>query len=392
MRYVYLTILVLASLAYPLTRLAAMERPPFSTAAPAAAHSPATISAAALEALLVQYQQKAATGGWPSFKATAKKIEPGDMSDRIPTIRAILVAMGDLKDADAPTPDLYDETLVAAVKQFQLRHGLEDDGVLGKETQIALNTPVEKRIRQIEATLARLQEFTPDMSTRTIVVNLPEFMLRGYNGGQQVLEMKVIDGSPKNPTPLFTKQMTYVSFNPHWGVPIRIAAEEMLPKILENPEFFNEQNFEVFELTADGGRHAVDPSTVDWTQHNKDHFPYLLRQRPGKDNALGKIKFGLKDSNDIYMHDTSNPKLFAKDIRALSHGCMRLEKPYEMAQFVFEGKENFDKERLDSFYNGDESRIFTIPPVTVHTVYWTAWVDEKTGLAHFRKDIYNLDK
>jgi murein L,D-transpeptidase YcbB/YkuD len=389
MRYFYLTLLLLATLAYPFSFLSAMERTPQTL-------PEATVSAySELESLLADYKSKAQKGGWPSFKPSTQKIEPGAIEPRIETIRTILTATGDysasLADAiSSDSPMHYDDKLVEAVKRFQLRHGLTDDGIIGKETQIALNTPIEKRIKQIEGTIARMREFTPDPSGRYLIVNLPEFVLRGFKENRPVMEMKVIVGTPKDHTPVFTKQMTYVSFNPHWGVPIRIAAEEMLPKILENPNFFAEQDFAVYELHTDGTRSEIDPATVDWASHGKDNFPYLLRQRPGKDNALGKIKFGLKNSNDIYMHDTSNPKLFAKEVRAFSHGCMRLEKPYEMAKFVFEGKENFTQEELDALYTGDESRIVTIPPLTVHVVYWTAWIGAD-GQPNFRKDIYGLD-
>lgn len=391
MRYFYLILLILAGLAYPLTFLSAMDHPPASKADVAApTNYQPTKAYRALEDLLSDYKKKAADGGWPSFKVTAKKIEPGNASDRIPVIRTILTETGDF-DGDTPKqPEIFDEALVEAVKKFQARHGLTDDGVLGKETQAAMNVPVEKRIRQIERTMERMQEFTPDESGRYLLVNLPEYYLRAFSDGKLVGEMRVIVGTPKNPTPTFTKQMTYVSFNPHWGVPIRIAAEEMLPKILEDPEFFTAQNLEVFELTAEG-RHLVDPAAVDWSQYGKNHFPFLLRQRPGKENALGRIKFGLKDSNDIYMHDTSAPQLFAKDLRAFSHGCMRVEKPYELAQFVFQGKENWPPERVDTMYQSEESRIITVPPLSVHVVYWTAWVDSKTGAANFRKDMYGLD-
>jgi len=387
MRYIYIIILILVGLAYPLSYIAAMEHPPSG----AASQHSAIPYYTSLEALLASYKKKADAGGWPSFKPSAQKIEPGAVNERIPVIRAILTATGDLEENDNGKPALYDDALVAAVRRFQARHGLTDDGVIGKETQAAMNVPVEKRIRQIEHTLKRMEEYAPETSGRYLRVNLPEYYLRAFADGKQVAEMKVIVGTPKNPTPTFTKEMTYVSFNPHWGVPIRIAAEEMLPKILENPEFFNEQDFAVYELGAEG-RTEVDPATIDWTQYNKDHFPFLLRQRPGLGNALGRIKFGLKDSNDIYMHDTSSPKLFAKDLRAFSHGCMRVEKPYELAQFVFQGKENFTPERVDEMYQSDESRIITIPPLPVHVVYWTAWVDEKTGEANFRKDIYGLDE
>ena len=383
-----LSLLVIASgLALSYGSPMAMEKAPASMPPiqSDAMHSPAYQR---LAVMLAQYQTLAEKGGWPTLPS-GPKIEPGATDDRIPILRDILYRMNDLKEDDSDQPTLYDAVLLEAVEHFQLRHGLTEDGVIGKETLIALNTPVEKRITQIEATMKRLEEFSA-ADDRYILVNIPEYMLRAFSDGTLAAQMKVIVGTPKDRTPIFTKQMTYVSFNPHWGVPIRIAAQEMLPKIIENPEFFHEQDFALYEI-IDGERVEIDPITVDWTQYNKDHFPFLLRQRPGKGNALGKIKFGLKNSNDIYLHDTSNPKLFAKDIRALSHGCMRVEKPYELAQFVVTGKKNFTPEKLDKLYNGEESDMVSIPALPVYVVYWTAWANED-GTIHFRKDIYGMDK
>ncbi|MCE2926172.1 MAG: L,D-transpeptidase family protein [Rickettsiales bacterium] len=387
MRYIYGLILFVAAMAYPVLAIHAMSSAPPDQAI---SESGRTSEITRLEKLLVKYRALEEKGGWPAFKVSQKKIEPGDSDPRIETLREMLSVMGDHTKTKPEDPMLYDESLVASVMGFQRRHGLTDDGVIGRETQLALSVPVSKRIRQIEGTIARIQAFTPDPAERRlIIVNIPEFMLHAYQDGKEVASMKVVVGTPKDQTPQFTRNMTYVSFNPHWGVPIRIAAEEMLPKIMEDPEFFTKQDFALYELTADG-RSEIQPETVDWSVYNKDHFPFLLRQRPGKGNALGKIKFGLKDSNAIYLHDTSAPKFFLRDVRAFSHGCIRVEKPYELAKFVFDGHEKITPERMETLYQGDESRIITIPAIPVHTVYWSAWADSE-GTAHFRKDVYGLD-
>ncbi len=392
MRYLYAMILFAAALAYPVMALHAMGNTLSERNISDAVKSD---EIARLEKLLNTYHTIAENGGWPIFKPSSQKIEVGAFEPRIEVIRDILAITGDLPtsligDVQSRSPLTYDEELAEGVKRFQYRHGLTDDGIIGRETQAALAVPVSKRIRQIEGTLARLQAFNPGAAEpRLIVVNIPEFMLRGYENGKEMIASKVVVGTPKDQTPQFTKSMTYVSFNPHWGVPIRIAAEEMLPKIMEDPEFFSKQDFAVYELTEDG-RHEIDPQLIDWSQYGKDHFPFLLRQRPGKGNALGKIKFGLKDSNAIYLHDTSAPKYFERDVRAFSHGCIRVEKPYELAKFVFAGHKKITPERMDELYQGDESRIITIGSIPVHTVYWSAWADED-GTAHFRKDVYGVD-
>jgi L,D-transpeptidase YcbB len=356
-----------------------------------------------LEALLKDYQKIAEKGGWPRFEIgetirteiPSKPDEPPNTQDvrdpRIPTIRRILTIMGDYT-YDQPREedsDAYDLGLRFAVKQFQRRHGLYDDGLIGKETQLAMNVPVEFRIQQIMATMDRIRN-APAASDRYVVVNVPEFMLRVYDKGNQVMDMKVVVGTPKDKTPLFSTTIAYVSFNPPWGVPTRIAVEEMLPKIIEYPDFLSDHNYVVYELTPEG-RFPVDPQLIDWPSLNKHNFPYLISQTPGDDNALGKVKFGLKNSDGIYMHDTAAKKFFGRDIRAYSHGCVRVEKPRELAHFVFEGMEKFTPERVDKFYDDTESKILRVEPLPVHFVYWTAWTDEK-GRPHFRKDIYNHDK
>jgi murein L,D-transpeptidase YcbB/YkuD len=357
----------------------------------------------ALEDLLKDYQKIAEKGGWPSFEIgetirTEIPSEPNappntqDVRDaRIPTIRRILTIMGDYtydepREEDA---DAYDLGLRFAVKQFQRRHGLYDDGLIGRETQAAMNVPVEFRIQQIMATMQRIQN-APAASDRYVVVNIPEFMLRVYDRGNEVLDMKVVVGTPKDKTPQFSTTISYVSFNPPWGVPTRIAVEEMLPKIIEYPDFLSDHNYVVYEITPEG-RVPVDPQTIDWPSLNKHNFPYLISQTPGDDNALGKIKFGLTKSDGIYMHDTAAKKFFGRDIRAYSHGCVRVEKPRELAHFVFEHMEKFTPERVDRFYDDTESKILRVEPLPVHFVYWTAWVGEK-GRPQFRKDIYNHDK
>ncbi len=372
-------------------------------------------SVAELNSLLTSYEALAAQGGWPTLPAgpSIKPIEqkplkktpapaqvdtPAILSEvhdaRIPTLRTILSIMGDYTlpepaaDSKLAQSDIYDPILQAAVKRFQLRHGLKDDGAIGEQTRLAMNTPVAYRIRQIKSTLRRIEQ-APAASQRYIVVNIPEYMLRIYEDGKQFEEMKVIVGIAKRPTPRFDTVINYISFNPTWGVPLKIAAEELLPKIIEYPDFLSDHHYQVYELTPDG-RVLVDAASVDWKSLSKNHFPYLLVQDAGDENALGKIKFGLKNSDGIYMHDTSTRQFFEKDMRSLSHGCVRVEKPRDLAHFVFKVMPKFTDERVDTLYDSDEPKIVGVKELPVHFVYWTAWV-APDGRPQFRKDIYSLD-
>jgi murein L,D-transpeptidase YcbB/YkuD len=195
--------------------------------------------------------------------------------------------------------------------------------------------------------------------------------------GKVSLMMRVIIGNRQNHTPLFDNVVTDVIFNPPWSVPARIARNEMIPKLRDNPEYFINAGFVV---TQDGVQ--VDPTEVD-----PDSGDFSFRQRPGTGNALGKIKFNIPDSDDIYLHSTSSPKLFAQEDRALSHGCIRLEKPRDLAHFVLGSEAGWTNEKIDVAYDSNSEKRVHVQDVPVHLVYWTAMVDEN-GVAHFYGDVY----
>lgn len=341
-----------------------------------------------LGALMEQYRQIETAGGWPAF-TVGKKVEPGRSDARIPALRAILRAQGDWQGADPEQePNHYDTALSEAVKLFQERHGLEPDGVLGKDTQQALAVPVRQRIEQIAVTMERLKEEPVETSGKYVVINLPGYELEAIKDGQPALRMKVIVGQARNKTPLFSKEITAVAFNPAWTVPGRIAAGELLPKIRKDPGYLRRAGFHLIE--SGGGR--VDPDSVDWASLESRSFNYTLRQSPGRGNALGKVKFYLPDSSSIYLHSTSQPNLFSKSVRALSHGCIRLEKPRDLVHFVMGDQPEWDAAKIDKTYDASSSRQVAVDPVPVHIVYRTAWVDESTGRPHFRPDVYGYDR
>jgi len=315
--------------------------------------------------------------GWEPF-AIGKKIIPAQEDERIPSVRRILTVMGDYTAAPSDSP-LYDEALEKAVRHFQQRHGLEDDGIIGKSTQAVLSVSLTQRIAQIDATLARLK-LALWGGEKYIIVNIPAYQLLIINQGKKLLDMKVIVGQEKHQTPLFDNAITAVAFNPAWHVPKSIVDKELIPKLLEDPQYFVTAGF---VITQDGN--VIDPLGFD--RSNLKHL--VFRQDAGEKNALGKIKFNIPDSDAIYLHSTPSPRLFAKAFRALSHGCIRLEKPMELAYFLMEPQ--WDKQRIDETYEQDSFKQVKITPVPVHLVYWTAFVDE-AGIVHFYEDVYGKDK
>jgi murein L,D-transpeptidase YcbB/YkuD len=240
--------------------------------------------------------------------------------------------------------------------------------------------PVETRITQIAATIDRIRARPQAAESRFILVNLPAYTLFAVDKGQTQLIMRVIIGNRKNHTPLFDNAVTDVIFNPQWHVPERIARKELTPKLREDPAYFVKAGFVV---TQDG--EPIDPLHA-----RPDDDKFTFRQLAGGENALGKIKFNIPDSDNIYLHSTATPRLFAKDDRALSHGCIRVEDPRALAYFMFDGKADWDKKRIDKTYDGDAERWVKVEATPVHLVYWTAFVDA-AGAAYFYPDVYGKD-
>jgi murein L,D-transpeptidase YcbB/YkuD len=339
--------------------------------------------ALALEKLLKEYKELADNGGWPEWKI-GKKLRPHQLDTRIPTLRQLLTITGDYKGTDSAHAGalLYDDGLAAGVRRFQTRHGLNPDGALGKATQAALAVPVETRITQITATIARIRIRAQTPEARLILVNLPAYTLYAIRDGHTALAMRVIIGNRKNPTPLFDNDVTDVIFNPQWHVPERIAKNELIPKLHQDPRYFINAGF----VVTQGGQ-PVDPLHVDPAAG--DDFGF--RQMAGSGNALGKVKFNIPDEDNIYLHSTASPRLFAKEDRALSHGCVRVERPRELTHFVFDGAEGWGAKRIDSAYDSDKERWVKVQATPVHLVYWTAFVDA-AGMAYFFDDVYGLDR
>lgn len=341
-----------------------------------------------LKTAISNYQDIYAKGGWESFPV-GKPIRMHDKDLRIPAVRRILSVMGDYKvESDEATevdPEILDENLSEAVKKFQERHGLEIDGAIGKKTQEALAVPVEFRIAQMKATLERMQEM-PELAKRYVLVNTAGFYLEAVDNDHTIINSRIIVGQPKHATPLFRRNIFEVSFNPQWHVPPSIARNEMMGKLRDDPEYFVKGNY----VIKDSDGEVINAEDINWDNQSDETYQFV--QRAGSDNALGKIKFNLPDTNNIYLHSTGTPKLFTKAYRALSHGCIRVEKARELAHFVMSGMEGWSDERVDKLYDSSQSKIVTVDPVDVYLVYWTSWVDKTTRQPYFYADTYDRDK
>ena len=246
-------------------------------------------------------------------------------------------------------------------------------------------------MRQIELNMERWRWLPQTLGERYILVNIANFALDVVERGRSVLAMRVVVGKPARRTPFFSAEMTYLVLNPHWYVPPTIAIQDKLPLIRRDPGYVSRQNFKLFRH-GEGGVTRVDPRSVDWSSVSARNFPYQLRQDPGPRNALGRVKFMLPNPYHVYLHDTPARELFAKTERAFSSGCIRLESPMELAEYLLKDDPQWPRQKIVASSQRGTEQVIQLPTsIPVHLLYWSAWTNEH-GVVHFRKDIYDRDK
>lgn len=322
---------------------------------------------------------------WPPL-AVYPAINPGGSDSRIPSVRGRLLYWGDLAASAPISGNHYDEVLVEAVKRFQQRHGLDADGVMGRQTMEALNITPATRRHQIAINMERWRWLSENLGSKHLLVNIAGFELKGVIDNRTDLRKPVIVGRHYRRTPVFSDAVRYLVFNPTWTVPYKLAVRDKLPDIQKDPEYLTRLGFTVY----DQERRVVDPATVDWTQLTRRDFPYRLVQSPGPDNALGQVKFMFPNPYDVYLHDTPSRELFEKSDRAFSSGCVRVADPLELAEWLL-ADEGYTREQIEQIVATGELRtLYLKNPVPIHIEYWTAWIDGD-GLLNFRTDIYQRD-
>ncbi|NOT55185.1 MAG: L,D-transpeptidase family protein [Deltaproteobacteria bacterium] len=342
-----------------------------------------------LRQALVRYRALAATGEWPLIPPGAK-ITKEDHGPRVSQLRARLHKEGDLGPEEAAHDAQFDEAVEQAVRRFQARHGLEVDGVVGPRTRAALNVPAEFRVRQLALNMERWRWLPRNLGARALVVNIAGFTLDVVEREHIPLTMKIVVGKPYTRTPVFQTTVTSVLLNPPWNIPSRIASKELLPLIRRNPRYLAQQHITVLQGWGPRTK-IIDPTSVAWSTLSFKAFPYRLRQEPGPWNALGRIKFILPNPFTVYLHDTPAHALFTHAVRAFSHGCIRLEKPLDLAVYVLQGTPWTREALLSAIAQGDERTIRLPEPLPTYVGYWTAWVEEN-GMVHFRSDLYGRDR
>lgn len=322
-----------------------------------------------LKSQLQTYFDVAKQGGWPTITTSKKQLKKGMTDPAIPLIKKRLQLTKDMAAGD--TSSRFSDTLEAAVKTFQVRHGYTPDGTINADLIKQMNVPVKYRIEQILINMDRMRWMPQKPTGELITVNIPEFVLHITNGKEKVHDMNVVVGKEGNTTMMFNGDLNQVVFSPYWNVPPSIVRKEILPAMEKNPGYLASKNMEV---TGDEGGLPV------------------VRQKPGTGNALGRVKFLFPNSFNIYFHDTPEKSLFERDKRAFSHGCIRLSDPEWMANWLLRDETQWTPEKIEAAMNsGDEKFVKLKKPVPVIIMYYTAWVDEN-GQLNFRDDIYKHDE
>ena len=322
-------------------------------------------------------------GGWNSELPT-ELLRPGTVGDDVVLLRNALIKQGYLKNNSSQN---YDGNLRRAVQLFQLRHGLAPDGIAGPATFSEIGRTAEERLASVIVALERERWTNFDLGSRHVVVNLPDFSTKLFEDGALIFETRNVIGTPVDDqrTPEFSDVIEHIITNPTWNVPKSITLKEYLPEMQEDP--FAHDYLELVDLD----REIVPRSFVDFNEYDEETFPYDLKQMPSITNALGLVKFMFPNQYSIYLHDTPSKPLFDLEVRAFSHGCIRLQKPFEFAYELLKPQTSDPKAQFqEAIATGEETVVYLRKPVQVHLIYRTAFVDE-LGVINYRRDIYGRD-
>lgn len=372
--------------------------------------------------MLDTYEELSKLGGYTVVPTVKESLRMGMSSDIIPLLKERLVQSGDLvinvdEIETAGTTDInatdlnatqeiaaqniYDEQLVNAVKSFQRSHGLQVDGICGKDTIRHLNISVDNKIDQIRVNLERMRWMPRKLGVDYLIVNIPDYNLRYFKNDEEILKLPVVVGTKKNPTPIFSHKLSTVVLNPYWRVPKRIVQRELVPKLVRNPNYLKNQNMNI-HATWDQESETFNANDIDWTQYAQSSWqkknkiypdiPYKFIQVPGRKNPLGKMKFMFHNKYMVYIHDTSAKHYFNRRQRAFSHGCIRVYNPYKLLKTIASEDKKLDYKKAKKILKDIEQTSIALKKrIPIHIVYLTAWLDDN-NVMQFRDDIYGYDK
>ena len=338
-----------------------------------------------LQRYLAEYRQLASAGGWPVVPG-GPTLRPGQRDGRLEVLARRLAVTGDLPDGSTVDTAVYGGVLETAVRDFQARHGLFLDGIVGPDTLRAMNVTVEERIDQIRVNLERARWVLDNLEDDFVIVNIAGFRVYLFKDRKEIWSARAVVGKTYRKTPVFRSTMQYLVFNPDWTVPYSIATKDILPAVQRDREYLAAGNYIVKDRDGD----IVDPAGIDWASLREGNFPYTLIQRPGRNNALGEIKFMFPNEHAVYLHDTPGKGLFDRAARTFSSGCVRVEQPFRFAELLLDanGMDAADIGKLRS--SGRTRPVFLEQPIPVLLLYWTAEVG-RDGRIYFYEDVYHRD-
>ena len=332
---------------------------------------------------LRQYRIIQKKGGFPVIVTTKKIFVVGQSDSSLLNIKQHLLLSGDLKINDKTI--VYTDSLKTAVQLFQRRMGLLESGKIDKLTLQELNQPIDFRIKQMMVNMERLRWIPEKMESNYLLINIPEYRLHIFENEKQIWQTNVVVGKAVTKTSIFKGNLSQIILNPYWGIPTSIVRNEILPKLKRNANYLRINNMEAF-----AGKELINPNNINWNKY-ENSVPFDFRQKPGKDNALGKMKFMFPNNYHIYLHDTPSKGHFGDTKRAFSHGCIRVENPKKLAMYLLKNQPVWNEQKVDEVLETDtQTGIKVKPSIPVYIAYFTAWVDVN-GQLNFRHDLYDLD-
>jgi len=338
-----------------------------------------------MQMAIEQYRTLSVGGGWPFVPPTSKPLRLGVTDSAVAVLRQRLAASGDLTQR-AGRQNVFDSFVAAAVKRFQLRHGLRADGIVDQATLDALNVPVHVRLRQLEVNFGRLQEYTRDLADRHVVVNIPAAEIEAVENGRVRSRHTGVVGKIDRQSPILTSRVHEINFNPYWTVPVSIIRKDLIPKMKKDPSYLRDNNIRIYRW-GDTSR-EFDYTEIDW--YTDEATQYMFRQDPGELNSLGTVKINFHNQHQVYLHDTPDKTLFGDDARFHSSGCVRVQNVRELITWLLQPN-GWDRAQVDAVIrSGQRLDVKIDRPTQIKFVYVTAWVNAD-GVLHFREDIYRKD-
>ena len=344
--------------------------------------SPST--AQTTEESIAKYEAIVAKGGWPEVSAMADGLRVGAKSAAVPALRQRLEVAGDL-ELNSGEAEVFDSYVDAALRRFQVRHGLHPDGVVHAPTLRALNVPADIRLSQLKVNAGRLKSLTGNLGNRFVVANIPAAQIEAIENGVAVTRHIAVAGKPDRPSPDINSKIIQINFNPFWTVPVSIVRKDLIPKMQAEPDYLTKNHIRIY----DAKNNEQPPSQIDW--YSTEAVNYKFKQDAGNFNSLGSIRINFPSQFGVYMHDTPAKNLFGEDFRFASSGCMRVQNVRELVYWILQETPGWSRAEIDEVIkSGDRKDAKVAKPVPLYWVYVTAWATPD-GVVQFRDDIYNRD-